>query len=258
MTNGLLKVLPLACVLLQGCQHTEAKQEPENSKVDLKKAASFNVQLGLGYLKQGDRPRAKKKLLTALEQAPNSPDVSAALGYYFEQTSELEQAKKYYGKALDLSGNSGAQLNNYGTFLCRQGDYKKAEQYFLKAVKDPQYVHTSGAFENAGLCALQVPDEAKAKIYFTSAINQDPSRRESLYELVKLESKMGQNKEALELLQNHSDLVLDDKILLNLAKDIANQTGKTELALEYANNARKLEPSIDNSGVNNDNNSHNG
>lgn len=259
VTKGLLTIFLLSCLLLQSCQHNEDKQEETiNPKVDLKKAATFNLQLGLGYLKQGDRPRAKKKLLTALEQAPSSPDVNASLAYYFEQTNELDQAKKYYLKAIDLSGNSGAQLNNYGTFLCRQGDYKKAEEYFLKAVKDPQYVHTSGAYENAGLCALQVPDEAKAKAYFTSAIDQDPTRRESLYELVKLDSKMGQNKQALELLQNHVDIVLTDKILLALGKDIANQEGKTELALEYENSAKKLEPSIVNSGVNNDNNSHNG
>ena len=113
--------------------------------------------MGLGYLKQGDRPRAKKKLLTALEQEPTSPDVNSAIAYYFEQTKELKQAEKYYLKALSLAGNSGAQLNNYGTFLCRQGDYKKAENYFLKAVKDVQYVNTAGAYENAGLCALSDP-----------------------------------------------------------------------------------------------------
>ena len=66
---------------------------PTRKKPDLSKAASYNIQLGLGYLKQGDRPRAKKKLLTALKQEPNSADANAAMAYYFEQTSELEQAR---------------------------------------------------------------------------------------------------------------------------------------------------------------------
>ncbi|HDU7970800.1 TPA: type IV pilus biogenesis/stability protein PilW [Legionella pneumophila] len=210
------------------------------------------------HTQDGDRPRAKKKLLTALEQQPDSADVNAALAYYFEQTKELEQAKKFYHKAITLSQNGGAQLNNYGAFLCRQGDYKNAETYFLKAVKDQNYVHTSGAYENAGLCAMAIPDHDKAILYFTKALNQDPSRKESLYELVKLQSKIGHDKEAVELLQKHADLVLNDKVMLALAKDIANRTGQHSLAAEYENSFNKLEPTNNISGVNDEYNSSNG
>ncbi|MCL5273088.1 MAG: type IV pilus biogenesis/stability protein PilW, partial [Gammaproteobacteria bacterium] len=171
---------------------------------------------------------------------------------------KLADAKKYYLKAISLSSESGAQLNNYGTFLCRQGDYKKAEVYFLKAVKDVQYVNTSAAYENAGLCALAIPENDKAKLYFTNALDQDPSRRESLYELIKLESKMGNDAKAYSLLQEHPDLVLNDRIFLSLAKDIATKAGKYTEAAEYENNFRKLEPTADNSGVNDEYNNHNG
>ena len=149
-------------------------------------------------------------------------------------------------------------MNNYGTFLCRQGEYKKAETYFLNAIKDVNYIHTAGAYENAGLCALEVPDLAKAKLYFTSALNQDPSRKESLYELAKIESKEGHDAEALALLQKHPDLVLNDKIFLAFAKNIASNAGKYDIAAEYENSFKKMEPNIDNSGVKNEYNSLNG
>src|SRR5580704_10911769 len=123
----------MTCLFLLACHHTKTIPVDTLKKPDLKKAAAFNVQLGMGYLKQGDRPRAKKKLLIAMQQAPDSSDVNAAMAYYYEQTNELDQARKYYLKALSLSSNAGAQLNNYGTFLCRQGQYKEAELYFLKA-----------------------------------------------------------------------------------------------------------------------------
>jgi type IV pilus assembly protein PilF len=253
------RLLLISCLVLQACQHNEEDNDVSKNQPDLSKAASFNVQLGLGYLKQGDRPRAKKKLLTALEQEPNSPDMNAAMAYYLEQTNELEEAKKYYLKAISLAGNSGAQFNNYGTFLCKQGEYKKAETYFLKAVKDPQYINTAAAYENAGLCVLAIPDTEKAKFYFNKALNQDPSRRESLYELVKLSSKEGHDEHAFQLLQQHPELVVDDKIFLDLAKNIANKIGKYEVAAEYENSLVKLDTKIDNSsGVNNEYNSHNG
>jgi len=248
----------MICLGLQACQSTKPPEPNIGRKKDLNKAASYNVQLGLGYLKQGDRPRAKKKLLVALEQEPNSPDVNAAMAYFFEQTNELEDAKTYYLKAVALSSNSGSQLNNYGTFLCRQGEYKKAEGYFLKAINDMHYVNTAGAYENAGLCALAIPDNAKASEYFKSALNQDPARSQSLYELVVLENKQGHTAEALNLLQKHPDLVLNDKIFLSMAKEIATKAGKFDIAAEYDMTFRKMEPKPDNSGVNNEHNNLNG
>ena len=254
-------IILLSCVLVQACQHNNDKDKdiPDANQPDLSKAAAFNMQLGLGYLKQGDRPRAKTKLLTALEQQPDSADINAAMAYYLEKTSELEEAKKYYLKAISLSSNSGAQLNNYGAFLCRQGDYKKAEFYFLKAVKDLRYVHTAGAYENAGLCVLAIPDVEKAKLYFNKALGQDPSKKESLYELVKLESKDGHDEKAFELLQQHPDLVLNDKVFLDIARTISIKAGKQDVAAEYENSLNKLQTKTDNSsGVNNEYNSHNG
>ncbi|EHL30164.1 type IV pilus biogenesis/stability protein PilW [Legionella drancourtii] len=246
----------LACLLIHACTHNEESEKQNLKKPDLSKAASYNVQLGLGYLKQGDRPRAKKKLLTALEQEPKSPDVNSAMAYYFEQTSELEQAEKYYLKALSLVSNGGAQLNNYGAFLCRQGNYKKAEQYFLKATNDLHYVHTAGAYENAGLCALSVLHTAKAKLYFAKALNQDPSRKVSFYELIKIQTKDGHNAEAYTLLRKHPDLVLNDRILLSLAKEISEKVGQHNVAVEYENNIKNMDPNLDNGGANNEYNNH--
>jgi type IV pilus assembly protein PilF len=180
--------LCLGLVLLQACQQRTANVVSW-AKAQPTQAASYNTQLGMAYLKQGDRPRAKRKLLRALDLAPNSADVNAAMAYYLEKTGDLKEAHSYYQKALSLAPNSGAQLNNYGAFLCRLGQYKEAEAYFLKAVKDIHYVHTAEAYENAGLCAAAIPDYPKAENYFKRALKHDPKRRQSFHELVTLERK---------------------------------------------------------------------
>lgn len=244
-------------MFLQSCKHTDEENDQQKvKKPNLGKAASYNVQLGLGYLKQGDRPRAKKKLLTALEQEPKSPDVNSALAYFFEQTSEPEKAEKYYLKALSFAANGGAQLNNYGAYLCRKGDYIKAEHYFLKAVNDMKYVNTAAAFENAGLCALSAAKKDKAKLYLTKALNQDPSRKVAFYELVKLEAKEGRDKEAYTLIQRHPDLVLSDRMLLSLGKEIAEKAGQHDVAVAYENNIKTMDSNIENGGANNEYNNH--
>ena len=239
--KALYLLLVAACLFLQACAPDQESENRGLRKPDMAKASFYNVQLGLGYLNQGDRPRAKRKLLTALKQQPNSPDANSAMAYYFEQTKELTQAKQYYLKALSLSANDGAHLNNYGAFLCRRGDYKNAEVYFLKAVKDMEYTHTAGAYENAGLCALSAANEDKAMFYFKKALNHDPSRKISFYELLKLENKTGHNADAMELVQKHTDLVLNDRLLLSLAQLTARKAGRDDIAVEYEQKMKKYE-----------------
>ena len=221
-------------VLLQSCQTNEpAHHERTAKKTKLMEAASYNAQLGLGYLKQGERSRAKNKLFLALSQDPNSPEVNAAIGYFMEKSGDLTNADNYYRKAMAISPRSGAQLNNYGTFLCRQGKYKQAEEYFLKAVTDLEYSHTAGAYENAGLCVMAIPDYDAATRYFAKALEHDPSREQSLLELVTLEIKQHHANEALTYLQKYPNLTLTNPTLLKLAVEVAHETGKTELEVEY-------------------------
>lgn len=163
-------LIMLLTIFLSACQ-TEA---PSTSAYN-PKASAYNMQLGLGYLKQGNRQRAKQKLLTAVAQAPNSPYANEALAYYFEKTQEINQAEYYYQKAIQLAPKTGAILNNYGTFLCRQKQYQEAFNYFLKAVSDPEYLNTALAYENAGICAEAAHDSSAAKAYFKKALEQDPS-----------------------------------------------------------------------------------
>lgn len=239
-------------MFLLACVHDESEEPQTIKKTDLSKAASYNVQLGLGYLKQNDVPRAKKKLLTALEQEPKSAEVNVALAYYFEKTGDNTEAKKYYLKSIALSGNSGAQLNNYGAFLCRSGDFEQAEIYFLKAAGDFKYLNTAAAYENAALCSLSIPDTKKARLYLTKTLSQDPSRSVALYELIKLEAKEKHFDKAVELIQNHQEMVYNDNVLMQLANEVTERAGRFDLAVAYKNHSKKKDLIPDTTGVNNE------
>jgi len=172
-------VLIIILLALQSCQfHQEAKLGQA--------AALYNTQLGLVYLTQGDWVLAKRKLLIALSQNPNSPDVNAAMAYFLEKTGDVVKAQSYYRKAMLLAPGRGAQLNNYGAFLCRQKHYQQADHYFLLAVRDMQYERTAAAYENAGLCAMMIPDYKKAQTYFKKALMHDPRRMRSMDELKRM------------------------------------------------------------------------
>lgn len=254
MLNLFRLLLVLGLILLQACQSKatfNAEQSMQTRKQN--EAASYNTQLGLVYLKQGERPRAKRKLLTALKLAPKSPDVNAAMAYYLEMTGDIKQARIFYKKALSLASNRGVQLNNYGAFLCRLGRYKQAEGYFLNAVKDVYYVNSAGAYENAGLCLAAIPDNPKARSYFAKALKQDPQRKQSLYELVKIELKENQAEKALMHLQNYSEMTMNDSKLLAMAIEAAQRAGNTASETIYKQQMIKLHHFTDSTGEKNDN-----
>lgn len=187
-----IKVICLSLLILSlaacGTMKSEETTTKENKQIS---TAQLNAQLGLGYLERHEVQRAKQKLLLALSEAPNIPEPWYSMAYYLEVTGETEQAKTYYLKALALAPNRGDVQNNLGTFLCRTGDYRGSIQHFLLATKDPDYLDTASAYENAGLCASKIPDDKLALQYFNLAILQDPNHPISLFESAQLNYKLG-------------------------------------------------------------------
>ena len=173
----------LISIFLQSCGIWQNPENHEKQKYN-QIAANTNVELGLAYLQQHDSVRAKEKLLRALQQAPDWEVSQDAMAYFLENTGNKAAAEKYYQQAV--KNNSALACNNYGNFLCRDHRPLEAEKMFLKAVDNPVYLNTAKAYENAGLCALTIPDKIKAKIYFQKALQQDALLSLSQQELRKL------------------------------------------------------------------------
>ena len=197
-------------------------------------AADTNVQLGLAYLQSGDVQRAKQKLLLAEQQAPASTESQGAMGYFLESTGNRSQAEAYYRRAVTLNPKSGAAQNNYGTFLCRKGNYKDADQHFLLALQDPSYLNAAQVYENAGLCAMQIPDASKAMGYFTQAITQDPKRAVSWLELGRISYQQKNYPQAQQYLDRYMQLTKDPTAnALWLGAVLARALGNGEGAGRY-------------------------
>lgn len=199
-----------------------------------KSAADSNVELGMSYLQQGDMSRAKQKLLTAVEQEPNSAQAHAAMGYFLDNTGDTRSAETYYKKAIDIDPKAGATHNNYGTYLCRHGRYQEAEQHFMLAVQDSSYLNTASAYENAGLCAMQVHDLTKAAGYFNQAVQHDPKRALSWLELGEINYQQNKYQDAQQYLARYMQLTSDPgPEALWLGVRIARQLGDSTTAGNY-------------------------
>ncbi len=163
-------------MLLSACASVD--QTPYNPM-----AAKINVRLGLGYMQEGQIDRAREKLLRALDEAPDLADAQLAMGYFLLELHEIDQARPYYQKALKLAPDLPEVQNNYGVYLCRTGQPKASIEYFLSAASNPHYLHPESAYENAGVCALKIPDKRRAKGYFRKAHRYTHQTMQSLLEI---------------------------------------------------------------------------
>jgi type IV pilus assembly protein PilF len=200
--------LLLLSILLSSCTKPEAEnvQLPQNADSNNPQAAVYNTQLGIGYLREGDIPRAKAKLLLAQKQDPTSPDVVDAFAFFYEATGNLQQADRYYAKAISLDPKRGSSLNNYGVFLCKQGQYKKSLTYFAQATSDPSYLNVAATYENAGLCAEEIPDQQSAEKFFILALQNNPALTTSTLELAEINFDKGKFSLASKYLQRYNQL----------------------------------------------------
>jgi type IV pilus assembly protein PilF len=150
--------------------------------------ASFliSVLFGCSSMQTSDDPAAKQKLLLALDEGPNLPEAWYSMGYFMEVTGDPVNARKYYLKSVDIAPKQGDVHNNFGTFLCRHGEYKEAIKHFMLAINDQEYLDSAAAYENAGLCALKIPDKKLALSYFNHAIRADPNHPSALIEAATL------------------------------------------------------------------------
>lgn len=176
------------------------KTIPEENPQKKISAAKIHDQLGMIYLERKDSQRAKQKFLLALDLAPTIPETWYSYAYYLEHTGNIDSARTHYEKALHLAPRRGDVLNNYGTFLCRIGDYQQAINYFLKAAQDQKYMELAAAYENAGLCSLKIPNYKQAKVYFSKALAEDSNRATALMELAQLNFRLSNYQESRKLL----------------------------------------------------------
>lgn len=172
MSYKALKMLTaLFSLLLSACVS-------HNSTMDFDKqqAAKARIELGLGYLAQQNAQQAKQNFDKAFTYAPDYYLVHSALAYFYQQQGDIANARAAYLKALDLDSEQGEVYNNYGAFLCAQGQFTIAYEQFSAALNTPNYYHQADTYENMALCALSEKNTARYHESIAALENADKSR----------------------------------------------------------------------------------
>ncbi len=180
-----IALLVLFAGLLAGCM-TGGSHNPMSTSQGRDEARDAYIQLGIGYLQQGNTARAKAPLKKALALDSSNADAHAALALVFQLEMETELADEHFRKALSASGDDTRILNNYGGFLYEQKRYPEAKARFEQAAQDNLYPERARVFENLGMTALMMQQPAAAKAYFERALRLDVRQERALLEMAEL------------------------------------------------------------------------
>ncbi|QJR82039.1 type IV pilus biogenesis/stability protein PilW [Alteromonas pelagimontana] len=220
-------------VFLTGCVSQSLPDNfPGSDNFDMQEAAKSRISLGLTYLTNGNYPQAKMNLDKALEFAPRLADTHYALAYYYQTVEEAGRAEEFYNNALKLDPRNADIANSYGTFLCQQGRYKDATEYFLKAINNKSYAGFAETYENMALCARGQGANDDAIEYLQNALNHQPTRAKSLFLLTELYIDTQQWDKAQQTLRKYDKVARVSPESIGMAMDIAE--GKGDLATAHS------------------------
>jgi len=173
-------------------QHTDEALglDPEDSPAEL------YVRMAEEYYNRGQTDVAFRRAQQALEADKSYPRAHVWAAFLYEEIGQAAQAKEHYDRAIALAPNNSDVRYAYGAYECRQKHYAEAETQFQKALANPLYATPWLALTNAGNCAVQAGDLAKAATHYQAALVGNPSFGPALVKLADLAQRRGDTKAA--------------------------------------------------------------
>jgi type IV pilus assembly protein PilF len=234
-----LSALAAIGLLCQGCVTTTSSSIAPQSDED---AAIANLNLGIGYLRQGRPDLAVDILGRALEFDPDLADAHSSLAVAHDQLGETEEAEEHYRRATRIEPQNAAAANSYAVFLCRHDRWEDAQPYFRRAAENPRYPTPEAALTNAGVCARTSGDLATAETYFRDALQRNPAYPDALFHMTDLAFRKGNFLQARAFAQRSLEATADSPELYWLCYQIENELQSPESAQDCAAQLRENFP----------------
>ena len=154
-------------------------------------AASYNVQLGIAYMQQGNLAVAKEKLERAAQENGSDPNVHSALALLYERLGDPAEADRQFRTALRLAPQNPEISNNYAVYLCRANRVDEGVRRLLSVAKNPLYRTPEAAYTNAAVCLRSVHRDDEAERSLATALQIRPNFAEAAYQLADLDMQRG-------------------------------------------------------------------
>ena len=213
-----------------------------NQSEETRRRARIRLELAANHYQQQNFPLALQESEQAVRIDPNFSAGYGMLGLVYMAIGDRAKADESFNRAIGLDPNDAELNNNYGWYLCQTGRQQESLAYFNKALEDRLYATPAKPLHNAGICALQVGDEAAAENYFLRSFQVDPANAVAMYNLGQLYLK----KRNLERAEFYSDRLMNTyqptAETIWLALRVARAGGKQDYTSQLASQLRDKFP----------------
>lgn len=220
---------------------TKAVQDTR-APVDNRRRSEIRAALAGEYFQRGNLQVALEEAETAAREDPAYAPAHNIRGLILMELGEQARARSAFEEAQRLAPKDPEVMNNYGWFLCRNGDYARAMDLFATAQSTTLYATPEKPLLNAGLCARRQgrTDEAEMNLRRALAIRADlPS---ALLTLAEIAFEGRRYVEADELFIRYSRLVEPPLPALALGVRIARAAGDRAMAESLVAQLRRRFP----------------
>lgn len=157
-----------------------------SDQTDSQQRARIRLQLAVGYYEQRQLAIALDEIKQALQADPNYADAHSMRALIYMEMGETRLAEDSFQRAIRLAPNNPDLSNNYGWFLCQNGQEAQSIAHFEAALKSRAYQSPGKALSNAGVCSMKMKDLAAAERYLTQAFQVEPGNPATNVNLAKL------------------------------------------------------------------------
>lgn len=165
--------LSVVCVFSAQAQFNSDQLGPTGRNLatnDPRNRARIHTELGAMYYQGGNMSVALDELRIALNADSSYYQAYSIRGLVYGALKEYDKAESDFRSALNIAPNDPEVNNNYGWYLCETGKERQSIAYFLNALRSPLYETPERAYTNAGTCALKAGDLEGAQGYLLQAV----------------------------------------------------------------------------------------
>ena len=214
----------------------------QSAKAQREQAAEINTELALAYMREGDLASARDKIEKALQQNGRKAKTQMAAGFIYDRLQDQRKANSHFEQAVRLGKDDPDVLNNAAVYFCRTGEYKRGEQFLLKAAASPLYKTPAAAYVNAGRCARSDGRASDAEKHFRKALALDPKQPDALLQMAELAQSGGNGLQARAFLERYTAVAPASASSLWLGRSIELTLGDAEQAQRYASRIKNEFP----------------
>ncbi len=212
---------------------TACTSTPSSQVADPDKAIETYVQLGLGYLGNGQREQARFNLLKALELDRNHAGALHGMALLYQTEGELELAEQNFRRALAQEPGFTQARMNYARFLFLQGNHQRARDEYQRVTQDTNYRLRPDAFVGLALSEFQLGNRDAGRDALNRALRLNPNMAAALLEAAEIEWSDGNYPAARDYLTRFEAVARQTARSLWLGVRLARVFNDTNRAASY-------------------------